>query len=87
MHIGEESYDAIQSAIDAAGVKIVFLPAYSPELDAGEFVFQEIKKVVRRHRTPEEKLWIDTLLACSTITHTKMFSFYQQALYDWGRGL
>jgi len=66
-------------------VKLAFLPAYSPELDAAEFVFHEIKNKVKRQRESDEQLWIDTLLAISKISHSKMFGFYQKALYGWAR--
>ena len=75
----------LSSMGDTAGVQIVFLPVYSPELDATEFVFHEIKLEVKKHREEEKRLWIDTLVACSKISHTKMFGFYQKALYGWSK--
>ena len=49
----EEIYNDIVEALQLVKVHLYFLPAYSPELDAAEFVFHEIKREVKKHRNGE----------------------------------
>ena len=86
VHVGEETYNDIVEALQLAQVHLYFLPAYSPELNAAEFVFHEIKRKLKKHRNGEERLWVDTMVACAEISHEKMFGFYQKALYGWTKG-
>ena len=85
VHVEEETYNDIV-ALQLAQVHLYFLPAYSPELNAAEFVFHEIKIKVKKHKNGEEILWVDTIVACAEIFHDKLFGFYQKPLYGWTKG-
>jgi hypothetical protein len=50
VHHGRESEENLQEILDAAGVSIVFLPAYSPELNPCELVFAHVKRQFRDYR-------------------------------------
>ena len=47
-NLGSHKGIAIKEAIEAAGARLVFLPAYSPDLNPIEQVFSKIKALVRK---------------------------------------
>jgi hypothetical protein len=62
-------------------IKLCFLPTYSPELDAVEFVFNQIRGEVKKNRNTTNQLWFDVTCAIATISHIQMYGFYTKALY------
>jgi transposase len=74
----------ILALTSAFGFSLAFLPAYSPELDAAELVFNQAKRDIRHNRSStQDTLWVDLTLSLAKISHSTMFSFYQRALYGW----
>jgi len=66
---------AIFELLDAAGIKLVFLPSYSPELNPCELVFA-VKNYLCNHRGPES-FWREILFALSTVmTYEDMWNVY-----------
>ena len=55
VHVGEDSFQIIELLLKAAGIRLVFLPTYSPELNAAEYVFQVTKTYIRNNRTKKEQ--------------------------------
>lgn len=47
-NLGSHKGSAIKEAIEAAGARMVFLPAYSPDLNPIEQVFSKIKALMRK---------------------------------------
>ena len=47
-NLGSHKGTAIKEAIQAAGARLLFLPAYSPDLNPIEQVFSKIKALVRK---------------------------------------
>ena len=80
IHVGEDLFEVIELLIKAVGVKLVFLPTYSPELNAAEYVFQVTKTYIRNNRTRNDNLWLDIALGIATITRESMLQFYVKAL-------
>ena len=80
VHVGEDSFQIIELLLKAAGIRLVFLPTYSPELNAAEYVFQVTKTYIRNNRTKKDNLWLDIALGIATITKESMFQFYLKAL-------
>ena len=68
-NLGSHKSRAVRSAIRAAGAKLFFLPAYSPDLNPIEQVFAKMKTLLRKAdaRTVEDT-WrrIGALLDCFT---------------------
>lgn len=66
-NLGSHKGQAVRSAIRAAGAHLLFLPAYSPDLNPIEQVFAKLKHMLRNaaERTMEAT-WkrIGTLLDC-----------------------
>ena len=64
-NLGSHKAPAIRNAIRAAGARLVFLPAYSPDLNPIEQVFAKLKHLLRKAaERSKETLWrrIGTLL-------------------------
>ena len=68
-NLGSHKSRAVRQAIRAAGAKLFFLPAYSPDLNPIEQAFAKMKTLLRKAdaRTTEDT-WrtIDALLDCYT---------------------
>jgi len=47
IHKGRESSPALKSLLDVAGIHLVYLPAYSPELNPCELVWGFLKRKMR----------------------------------------
>ena len=66
-HLGSHKSQAVRAAIRAAGARLLFLPAYSPDLNPIEQVFAKLKHLLRKaaERTLEAT-WkrVGTLLDC-----------------------
>jgi transposase len=87
VHVGSESWDLAITIFEAAGVHLCFLPTYSPELNAAEFVFHLVKDEVKRKRFQHENLWLHTITALAGITKEVMWGFYRKALFGWIKDL
>ena len=64
-NLGSHKAPAIRRAIQAAGAKLFFLPAYSPDLNPIEQVFAKLKHLLRKAaERSKEAVWrkIGTLL-------------------------
>eukprot|EP01126_Amoeba_proteus_P063025 TRINITY_DN8642_c0_g1_i1.p2 TRINITY_DN8642_c0_g1~~TRINITY_DN8642_c0_g1_i1.p2 ORF type:complete len:120 (-),score=21.74 TRINITY_DN8642_c0_g1_i1:50-409(-) len=48
IHCATASMTVMIEILQTFGIHLIFIPAYSPELNACEFVFAEIKKKIRR---------------------------------------
>jgi len=79
VHGGYDTFETLFDLCETAGVKLIFLPKYSPELDPCELVFQTIKMFIRNNRTPRT-FWLDVLQSLLTVTHAKMYSFYNHSI-------
>ena len=83
VHVGSDSWELATGILQAAQVELWFLPCYSPELDAAEFVFGEVKKFISHNRARDKILWADTLRSLARIDQSKMWGFYWKALFGW----
>jgi len=54
-----DTYDILEYILDHANVKLIFLPAYSPEFNPIELVFMKVKRYLREYRCSSIPLWID----------------------------
>jgi transposase len=67
---------AVREAIEAAAARVMYLPAYSPDLNPIEMVFAKIKSILRKMaiRTVEE-LWeaLGSITDCVTATECQNF--------------
>ena len=64
----------------ATGVRLLFLPTYSPELNPCELVFAMIKNHVRRIRNTNQNMLIDLIDACARVDLPNITRFYDHCL-------
>jgi len=76
----------IQAPLDIlllfVGVRLLFLPTYSPELNPCELIFAQIKRHVRTNRTSRHLL-ADVLTACTEVTWLNVLNYYGKCIYDF----
>jgi len=80
VHAGEDSSNALFSLLEVAGVKLVFLPTYSPELNPCELVFAEVKNYLRFNRGGD-KFDREVMFAFSLVTILDIFSMYFECVW------
>lgn len=76
IHGGQEIIDLLYDLLTAANVKLVFLPAYSPELNPCEPCFGYIKEYLRWYRDASQPLWKELAMAVSLIDHKDLHKYY-----------
>ena len=86
VHNAAEIVDQLEAALDAAHVRMIFLPTYSPELNPCELVFGQIKARLRRHRQ-EGAFWREILDALGTVTLANVAAYYLKCLDPAGDAL
>jgi len=50
IHAAKDSVDLLYGCLEAAGVRLIFLPPYSPELNPCELVFASVKNYLKHNR-------------------------------------
>jgi len=80
VHVGNETTDAVYNLLDAAQVKLFFLPTYSPELNPAELVFALLKQKVRAMRKQDIPLWLLVLTATQDVLWRHMVAFYRSCV-------
>lgn len=63
VHQGNDAWPFIQELLLVANVQIVFLPAYSPELNPCELIFGRIKSFIRAHHHSVSGMLFEHILA------------------------
>ena len=81
VHGGSASYPILDMVLTAFGVKLVFLPAYSPELNPCELVFNVVKCAIRNHQRFGVSVFVETIQAVSQITYRQMVMFYRHCIF------
>jgi hypothetical protein len=75
-NLGSHKVPGVREAIEAAGASVMYLPAYSPDLNPIEMVIAKIKSILRKMaiRTVEE-LWeaLGSITDCVTATECRNF--------------
>jgi transposase len=56
VHFAEEIQGPLDLVLQLAGVRLLFIPTYSPELNPGELIFAKIKNHIRVHRSSKHLL-------------------------------
>ena len=70
----------------AAGVRVLFLPTYSSELDAAEHVFLFLKTYIRNSFS-NEPLWKEIINGLNSITLEMMVSWYDKSIIGWANAV
>jgi len=81
VHTSIEIRAALSALLSAARVRLLFLPAYSPEYNPCELVFRSVKSHLRRKRGDKPFLH-ELLLAFSLVSFDNVVGFYSECLDD-----
>jgi len=80
IHDAEDTAELLEDVLNTYGVKLVFLPAYSPELNPCELVFGLTKAKIRD--VLEDQPIFDVVIeSFAEITHETMTNFYSKCLF------
>ena len=77
VHGGKETSDMLETLLRLAGVIVVYLPTYSPELNPCELVFMKVKRYIREHRT-EKSLFLEIIQAFAEVDLMNVKRFYKK---------
>ncbi|HRP37904.1 MAG TPA: transposase [Candidatus Dojkabacteria bacterium] len=81
IHHGSDSHELLELILEFFGVQLIYLPAYSPELNPCELVFNVVKKHIRYHRDRFSPIFEEVLKAVATITESMMKAFYYHCIF------
>ena len=79
IHFAAESSAMVAQILVVAGVRMVFLPAYSPELNPCELVFSHVKRAMSFGREPGE-MWAEALGHFARVTFAEMDRWYMHCI-------
>jgi hypothetical protein len=66
-----------------SGVRLLYLPTYSPELNPCELVFAMIKNHMRRVRNTNRNMLVDLVEACARVDLVNVTHFYDHCLHRY----
>jgi transposase len=78
VHGGSETLETLLQYLKLKGVKLVYLPTYSPELNPCELIFAQVKRYLREHRNLHIPLIDDIIAAFSLVTHENIQNYYNK---------
>jgi transposase len=82
IHQGSEVIPFIEELMEVSGIKLLFLPSYSPELNPCELIFAQIKRYIRTHvQSLEGSLFLHMLLGIAEVTHSDIVNYYNHCIY------
>jgi len=81
VHNGWDSMDVVADILQTAGVNLIFLPAYSPELNPCELVFNVVKSHIRIHRNFGSLILHEIVDALSSVSLDTMSLFYDHCIF------
>jgi len=81
VHVASESFLLVKALLLVYEVKLIYLPAYSPELNACELVFNVMKHHLRNSRTPNTPILTDITKSLATIDKEMMKKFYVKCIF------
>jgi hypothetical protein len=79
IHKATDSREALTGILQLAGVRLNFLPAYSPELNPCELVFSHVKRAMADGRG-EGSMWEEALARFLAITPEQMDDWYRHCI-------
>jgi len=84
VHKGSASFPMIQQVLEAAGVTLIYLPKYSPELNPCELVFAQTKRRLRNLRG-NQIFWWEVRKALSHVTKENLTNYYSHCIFLRGQ--
>eukprot|EP01112_Ceratiomyxa_fruticulosa_P020513 TRINITY_DN69_c0_g1_i2.p1 TRINITY_DN69_c0_g1~~TRINITY_DN69_c0_g1_i2.p1 ORF type:complete len:350 (+),score=51.68 TRINITY_DN69_c0_g1_i2:865-1914(+) len=85
VHLAKETTPLLQVVLDAAHIRIICMPKYSPELSPAELVHGHSKGFIREHQGLFEQLADAIITGHGLITNEMMRNFYKHTLDYFNR--
>ena len=76
IHVVGWAYENLMELFEFFGITYVLLPAYSPELNPAELVFNKLKMSISNVTSVESSVLPELIRACQKITVGNMINFY-----------
>ena len=80
IHHGGEAVPLVKQILELSGVQLIYLPAYSPELNPCELVFGYVKRAMNIERHREHLMWEEILMRFAAVTPELMDRFYEHCI-------
>jgi len=80
VHGALSSLEFLVNTLTDHGVKLIFLPKYSPELNPCELVFNLMKHHIRYHRNPHLPLWLEVINGLAKVNISSLVQFYDKCI-------
>ena len=75
IHDSDDILETLDDTLTVAGVRLIFLPKYSPELNPCESVFGKVKEYLRFHRGKKE-FWWEIVQAFACVELSDVVGYY-----------
>lgn len=82
IHHADDILVPLHMLMQAAQVRVCFLPTYSPELNPCELVFAQCKKYLRYHRRMQYPFWYEIVKGFAETTANHMYNYYYQCIWN-----
>ena len=80
IHFAAEIQAPLELLLAVTGIRLLFTPTYSPELNPCELVFAHIKNHIYAHRSPNNHLLVDIALASASISWWNILAYYSKCI-------
>ena len=80
IHDSAEICDALDALLQCAGVRLVFLPTYSPELNPCELVFAQVKSYLYHYRLDSEPFLSEISKALDQVSLQNVYNYYRKCI-------
>ena len=82
IHYADDIQIPLNFLLQATGVRLLFMPTYSPELSPCELVFAQIKNKLRNDRV-QRHLILDIAAACAAVSWLNVFAYYRKCIFNF----
>jgi transposase len=82
IHNAQDTLNIINEIFTARGMRLIFLPKYSPELNPCELIWSQMKRYIRSHLHNMHSLLHTILLACTHVSWHDVYGYYTHSLYN-----
>ena len=82
VHRGSDVLLPLFMILTYAGITMLYLPTYSPELNPCEYMFAICKKWLRYHRRMNHPFWYEIVRGFSNITITHVQNSYNKSIWN-----
>jgi transposase len=79
LHSAARIVRVLGDALDSVGVRLVFLPTYSPEFNPCELIFAQVKGFLRSRRGQSD-FGLEVVKAFASVSRANVFNYYQKCV-------